>query len=234
MNENAISKNLLRSINDLRLSVRSKNWLAAENIITIGDLIVKTEAELNSIKNLGRKSINEIVGELNAIDLALGMIIPGELELNSENNLGESAPVVFPAAVEILEIRHAFPPVIYDKIFEVYCTLADGTIGEFIKTENESGYLRKFDMDIYSDAMIRVNWFVSEFCDDRGIESDSFRSTIIPSYMSLKNISIEEIPFDVRAQKCFKKLGVEFVGFVSDEEFWKEVHSKSSQYIKDV
>lgn len=64
---------LLRSVDDLELTVRSANCLKAENIFYIGDLIQKTEVELLKTPNLGKKSLTEIKDILAAKGLSLGM-----------------------------------------------------------------------------------------------------------------------------------------------------------------
>ncbi len=64
---------LLRSVDDLELTVRSANCLKAENVYYIGDLIQRTENELLKTPNLGRKSLNEIKDVLTARGLSLGM-----------------------------------------------------------------------------------------------------------------------------------------------------------------
>lgn len=55
---------LAKSIDDLELTVRSENCLRAENILTIGQLVTKTENDLLKTPNLGRKSLKEIKDEL--------------------------------------------------------------------------------------------------------------------------------------------------------------------------
>ncbi|MDR2164909.1 MAG: DNA-directed RNA polymerase subunit alpha [Zoogloeaceae bacterium] len=64
---------LLRSVDDLELTVRSANCLKAEQICYIGDLIQRTENELLKTPNLGRKSLNEIKEVLANRGLTLGM-----------------------------------------------------------------------------------------------------------------------------------------------------------------
>ncbi len=64
---------LLRSVDDLELTVRSANCLKAENIFYIGDLIQKTEVELLKTPNLGKKSLTEIKDVLATKGFSLGM-----------------------------------------------------------------------------------------------------------------------------------------------------------------
>ncbi len=71
------NKNLLRKVDELELSVRSANCLKNDNIIYIGDLVQKTEAEMLRTPNFGRKSLNEIKEVLAQMGLHLGMEIPG-------------------------------------------------------------------------------------------------------------------------------------------------------------
>jgi DNA-directed RNA polymerase subunit alpha len=67
------NKNLLRKVDELELSVRSANCLKNDNIIYIGDLVQKTEAEMLRTPNFGRKSLNEIKEVLTQMGLHLGM-----------------------------------------------------------------------------------------------------------------------------------------------------------------
>jgi len=70
------NKNLLRKVDELELSVRSANCLKNDNIVYIGDLVQKTEAEMLRTPNFGRKSLNEIKEVLGQMGLHLGMEIP--------------------------------------------------------------------------------------------------------------------------------------------------------------
>ncbi len=70
------NKNLLRKVDELELSVRSANCLKNDNIVYIGDLVQKTEAEMLRTPNFGRKSLNEIKEVLTQMGLHLGMEIP--------------------------------------------------------------------------------------------------------------------------------------------------------------
>jgi DNA-directed RNA polymerase subunit alpha len=67
---------LLKKVDELELSVRSANCLKNDNIVYIGDLIQKTEAEMLRTPNFGRKSLNEIKEVLTAMGLHLGMDVP--------------------------------------------------------------------------------------------------------------------------------------------------------------
>ena len=64
---------LLKKVDELELSVRSANCLKNDNIVYIGDLIQKTEAEMLRTPNFGRKSLNEIKEVLTGMQLHLGM-----------------------------------------------------------------------------------------------------------------------------------------------------------------
>ena len=66
---------LLRTVDDLELTVRSANCLKAENIYYIGDLVQRTEVELLKTPNLGKKSLTEIKDVLASRGLSLGVKI---------------------------------------------------------------------------------------------------------------------------------------------------------------
>lgn len=72
-----LNENLFRSVDDLELSVRSANCLKNANIRYIGELVVRSEAEMLKTKNFGRKSLNEIKEILSEMGLGLGMKIDG-------------------------------------------------------------------------------------------------------------------------------------------------------------
>jgi DNA-directed RNA polymerase subunit alpha len=74
---NQLNRFLLKKVDELELSVRSANCLKNDNIIYIGDLVQKTEAEMLRTPNFGRKSLNEIKEVLSSMGLRLGMDIPG-------------------------------------------------------------------------------------------------------------------------------------------------------------
>ena len=74
--ELAFNPALLKKVDELELSVRSANCLKNDNIVYIGDLIQKTEAEMLRTPNFGRKSLNEIKEVLAGMGLHLGMDVP--------------------------------------------------------------------------------------------------------------------------------------------------------------
>ncbi len=87
MNEEPIfNSNLLKSVEELELSVRSYNCLKNANIKTIADLVQKSEQEMLRTKNFGRKSLNEIKEILHGMGLRLGMRVDLEA-LNRETVL---------------------------------------------------------------------------------------------------------------------------------------------------
>ena len=69
------NRNLLRKVDELELSVRSANCLKNDNIVYIGDLVLRSEPEMLRTPNFGRKSLNEIREVLKIMGLELGMII---------------------------------------------------------------------------------------------------------------------------------------------------------------
>ena len=64
---------LLKSIDEMELSVRSHNCLQAAGIETIGELVDKEEGEMLRYKNFGRKSLTELVQKLDQLNLKFGM-----------------------------------------------------------------------------------------------------------------------------------------------------------------
>ena len=88
------NRNLLRKVDELELSVRSANCLRNDNIVYIGDLVQKSENDMLSTPNFGRKSLNEIREVLMQMGLTLGMDISDwppenieELSKNLDDNL---------------------------------------------------------------------------------------------------------------------------------------------------
>lgn len=73
----SFDRNLLRKVDELELSVRSQNCLKNDNVVYIGDLVQKSEAEMLRTPNFGRKSLNEIKEVLANMGLRFGMQIEG-------------------------------------------------------------------------------------------------------------------------------------------------------------
>ncbi|NWF76141.1 MAG: DNA-directed RNA polymerase subunit alpha [Nitrospirae bacterium] len=87
------NSNLLKSVEELELSVRSYNCLKNANIKTIADLVQKTEQEMLRTKNFGRKSLNEIKDILHGMGLRLGMRVDLEA-LQKKMNIQNSGGIV--------------------------------------------------------------------------------------------------------------------------------------------
>jgi DNA-directed RNA polymerase subunit alpha len=68
-----LAEMLAKPIEELDLSVRSANCLKNANIRTLGDLVQRTEREMLSTKNFGRKSLDEIKDVLANMGLSFGM-----------------------------------------------------------------------------------------------------------------------------------------------------------------
>ncbi len=85
------NENLMRSVDELELSVRSANCLKHANIKLIGDLVQKTEAEILATKNFGRKSLNEIKEILAEMGLGLGMKLDNWPPKKSEDEMESGA-----------------------------------------------------------------------------------------------------------------------------------------------
>ena len=72
--ENTRLRKLLNmSVNEIELSVRAANCLNNANITSVGQLAMKTEAEMLKYRNFGKKSLNEIKDKLQQYNLSLGM-----------------------------------------------------------------------------------------------------------------------------------------------------------------
>lgn len=67
--ESKKEKVLEMSIEELELSVRSYNCLKRANISTVEDLISKTESEMMKVRNLGKKSFDEVTAKLHSLGL---------------------------------------------------------------------------------------------------------------------------------------------------------------------
>jgi DNA-directed RNA polymerase subunit alpha len=73
-----LKKLLAMSVNEIELSVRAANCLNNANITTVGQLAMKTEAEMLKYRNFGKKSLNEIKEKLATLGLTLGMTFDSE------------------------------------------------------------------------------------------------------------------------------------------------------------
>ena len=69
--ENGKEKNLEKTIEELDLSVRSYNCLKRAEINTVEDLTEKTEEEMMKVRNLGRKSLEEVIQKLESLGFSL-------------------------------------------------------------------------------------------------------------------------------------------------------------------
>ena len=69
--EDKVQKLMSMSIEDMDLSVRSYNCLKRAGINTVEDLIKKSEDDMLKVKNLGRKSLDEVIHKLESLGLSL-------------------------------------------------------------------------------------------------------------------------------------------------------------------
>ena len=83
----ALDALLNKSIDELDLSVRSTNSLKNANILTLRDLVAKSEKDMLETKNFGRKSLEEVEEVLDSFGLALGM----DLEVGEKQPAGVGA-----------------------------------------------------------------------------------------------------------------------------------------------
>ena len=71
---------LLKSIDEMELSVRSHNCLQAAGIRTISELVSKEEHQMLKFKNFGRKSLTELTEKLDELGLKFGMDISAYID----------------------------------------------------------------------------------------------------------------------------------------------------------
>ena len=69
--EDQKEKALEMTIEELELSVRSYNCLKRASINTVEELVKKTEEDMMKVRNLGRKSLEEVINKLHALGLSL-------------------------------------------------------------------------------------------------------------------------------------------------------------------
>ncbi len=93
--ERELSAKLYMPISELELSVRSTNCLVQARIKTIGELVSKTEQDMLSYRNFGKKSLNEIKDVLEKMGLGLGMNLDPRLysQEEAERRLKEKGEV---------------------------------------------------------------------------------------------------------------------------------------------
>lgn len=77
--QNRLRRLLNMSVNEIELSVRAANCLNNANIMTVGELAMKTENDMLRYRNFGKKSLNEIKERLENLGLSLGMKIDTRL-----------------------------------------------------------------------------------------------------------------------------------------------------------
>lgn len=78
---------MLGRVADLPISDRVKRLLASDNVIFVGDLIQKTEAEMLRTQDFGVKALSEVKAALAALNLRLGMWVPSWPPANIEEAL---------------------------------------------------------------------------------------------------------------------------------------------------
>ena len=64
------------SLSQLNLSVRASNCLESENILTVRDLVQRTEDQLLELRNFGDTTLTEVKQKLHELSLHLGMRVP--------------------------------------------------------------------------------------------------------------------------------------------------------------
>lgn len=79
-----IRKNLMMSVDELELSVRSHNCLRSANIKTLADLVRRSESELLKFRNFGRKSLAELSAIVDELGLSFGMDVDKYLKDGNE------------------------------------------------------------------------------------------------------------------------------------------------------
>ncbi len=71
-----LESKLNMSLSELMLSVRASNCLESENIMTVRDLVTKTEDQLLEVRNFGETTLTEVQQKLRELGLHLGMRLP--------------------------------------------------------------------------------------------------------------------------------------------------------------
>jgi len=73
-------KKLRMPISEMELSVRASNCLESARLLTVGDLVQKTESDLLKVRAFGKTSLREVKRKLAELNLSLGMQLPEELK----------------------------------------------------------------------------------------------------------------------------------------------------------
>ena len=73
-------RKLRMGISELDLSVRASNCLESASIVTVGELVRHTDADLLKVRSFGRTSLREVKRKLVDLNLALGMELPEEIK----------------------------------------------------------------------------------------------------------------------------------------------------------
>ncbi len=88
-----LRRKLNMSVNEIELSVRAANCLNNANILSVGQLAQKTEAEMLKYRNFGRKSLQEIQEKLKELGLTIGMKFdPDLLDSQPHDNSSSATP----------------------------------------------------------------------------------------------------------------------------------------------
>ena len=80
-----LRKKLNMSVNEIELSVRAANCLNNANILTVGELVQKTDADMLKYRNFGKKSLQEILDKLKELELSLNMKVEANLLESTQN-----------------------------------------------------------------------------------------------------------------------------------------------------
>jgi DNA-directed RNA polymerase subunit alpha len=76
MGDAQLDAKLSMPLSELNLSVRASNCLESENIMTVRDLVTKSEDQLLDVRNFGETTLAEVQQKLRDLGLHLGMRVP--------------------------------------------------------------------------------------------------------------------------------------------------------------
>jgi len=82
-------KKLMVKVEDLNLSARSHNCLTRAGIRIIGEVAMMSESELAKVKNLGKKSLDEIKAKLEEVGFPVGSDLPESLKAKLQDKIEE-------------------------------------------------------------------------------------------------------------------------------------------------